>query len=206
VIDAYDIAAQRGLSSQDTPKQLSFNGLYLIPTPGVTNGVLKRIVGGWQISALGTLMSGFPATVYTSNPHDDFNKDGFDYDLPNVPTFGKTLKGLHRSDYLKGTFKASAFPLPVDANGVPTGQEGTLGRNTFRGPGFAQVDSSLSKNASIPWFSSEKANLQFRLDLYNTFNRVNVQGWDTNLNDPNFGIAGGTAQARTLQLSTNFRF
>ena len=206
VIDAYNVAAQRGLSSQDTPKQLSFNGLYLIPTPGINNGVLKSVVGGWQLSVLGTLMGGFPATVYTSDPHDDFNKDGQDYDLPNVPTFGKTLKGLHRSDYLKGTFKASAFPLPVDANGVPTGQEGTLGRNTFRGPGFAQVDSSLSKNAGIPWFGSEKANLQFRLDLYNTFNRVNVQGWDTNLNDPNFGIAGGTAQARTLQLSTNFRF
>jgi len=206
VIDAYNIAAQRGLSSQDTPKQLSFNGLYLIPTPGINNSVLKSVIGGWQLSVLGTLMGGFPATVYTSNPHDDFNEDGFNYDLPNVATFGKTLKGLHRSDYLKGTFKASAFPLPVDANGVPTGQEGTLGRNTFRGPGFAQVDSSLSKNAGIPWFGSEKANLQFRLEMYNTFNRVNVQGWDTNLNDPNFGIAGGTAQARTLQLSTNFRF
>lgn len=206
VIDAYDIAAQRGLSSQDTPKQLSFNGLYLIPTPGITNSVLKNIVGGWQISALGTLMSGFPATVYTTNPHDDFNEDGSDYDLPNVPSFGRTLKGLHRSDYLKGAFKASDFPLPVDANGVPTGQEGNLGRNTYRGPGFAQTDSSLSKNSTLPWFGGEKGNLQFRLDLYNTFNRVNVQGWDTNLNDPNFGIAGGTAQARTLQLSTNFRF
>jgi hypothetical protein len=205
VIDAYNIAAQRGLSSQDTPKQLSFNGLWLIPTPGIHNGVMKSILGGWQISALGTLMGGFPATVFTSNPHDDFNKDGQNYDLPNVPTFGRTMKGLHRSDYLKGTFKASQFPLPVDANGVPTGVEGNLGRNTFRGPGFAQTDSSLSKNASLPWFG-EKANLQFRLDLYNTFNRVNVQGWDTNLNDPNFGIAGGTAQARTLQLSTNFHF
>jgi len=206
VIDAYDIAAQRGLSSQDTPKQLSYNGLWEIPTPGISHGVLKTIAGGWQISALGTLMSGFPATVYTSNPHDDFNKDGQDYDLPNVPSFGRTLKGLHRSNYLKGTFTANQFPLPVDANGVPLGQEGDLGRNTYRGPGFAQTDSSLSKNSSIPWFSKEKANLQFRLDVYNTFNRVNVQGWDTNLNDPNFGIAGGTAQARTLQLSTNFRF
>jgi hypothetical protein len=206
VIDAYNIGAQRGLSSQDTPKQLSYNLLWEIPTPGISNGMLKNIVGGWQFSALGTLMSGFPATVYTSNPHDDFNEDGQDYDLPNVPTFGRTLKGLKRSDYLSGTFKASDFPLPVDANGVPTGQEGDLGRNTYRGPGFAQTDSSLSKNTGIPWFSGEKANLQFRVDMYNSFNRVNVQGWDTNLNDPNFGIAGGTAQARTVQLSTNFRF
>jgi hypothetical protein len=206
VIDAYNIAAQRGLSSQDTPKQLSFNGLWQIPTHGLHNALAKSVLGGWQISALGTLMGGFPATVYTTNPHDDFNKDGQDYDLPNVPAFGRTKKGLHRSDYLKGTFKASDFPLPVDTNGVPTGQEGDLGRNTYRGPGFAQVDSSLSRNTSIPWFGNEKGNLQIRADVYNTFNRVNVQGWDTNLNDPNFGIAGGTAQARTLQLSAYFRF
>ncbi len=34
---------------------------------------------------MGTLMGGFPATVYTSRPQDDFNLDGFNYDLPNRP-------------------------------------------------------------------------------------------------------------------------
>jgi hypothetical protein len=42
--------------------------------------------------------------------------------------------------------------------------------------------------------------------MYNALNRVNMQGWDTNLNDGNFGKAGGTAQARTLQLSGHFSF
>lgn len=108
------------------------------------------------------------------------------------------------------------FPLPVDANGVPTGQQGNLGRNTFRGPGFAQTEAAVAKNTSIPFFFGEPANLQFRLDVYNLFNRVNVQGWDTNLADGgvdpvtgpfgNFGKVTGTAQARTLQLSTKFVF
>lgn len=211
VIDAYNIAAQRGISSQDTPKQLSFNGLWQIPAPGV-NGWLKNVVGGWQVSALGTLMSGFPATVYTTKRQDDFNKDGFNYDLPNVPAFGATLKGLSRSKYLKGTFKFTDFPLPVDANGVPLGHEGNLGRNTFRGPGFAQTDAAIAKDTKFPWFFGEPANFQFRLDAYNVFNRVNLQGWDTNLADGffapdgaptggRFGKANGTAQARTLQLS-----
>jgi hypothetical protein len=216
VIDAYNIAAQRSVSSQDTPKQLSYNGLYRIPTPSFGNGFVKHFIEGWQISALGTLMSGFPATVYTTKPQDDFNKDGFNYDLPNIPAFGSTLKGLKRSQYLNGTFKTSDFPLPVDANGVPLGVEGTLRRNTFRGPGFAQTDAAIAKDSMFPFLFRDHADLQFRLDVYNLFNRVNLQGWDTNLADGgvdasgnpfgNFGKATGAAQARTLQLSTKITF
>jgi hypothetical protein len=179
VIDAYNIAAQRGLSSQDTPKQLSYNGLWVIPTPGLSNGIAKTLASGWQISALGTLLSGFPVTVFTSLPQNDFNKDGQNYDLPNVPAFGATIKGQSRSKYLKGTFKTTDFPLPVDATGVPLGHEGSLGRNTYRGPGFAQTDGAVAKDTRIPWFFKESANFQFRLDAYNLFNRVNLNGYDT---------------------------
>ena len=216
VIDAYNVAAQRGLSSQDTPKQLSFNGLWKIPTPGITNGMVKNVVGGWEISALGTFYSGFPATVFTTLPQNDFNLDGQNYDLPNKPSFGATLKGVGNSKFKKGVFKTSDFTLPVDANGVPLGHEGSLGRNTYRGPGFNQVDAGLAKNTSLPWFGKEKANFNFRLDMYNAFNRVNLNNWDTNLADGgvdnsgnpvgNFGKALGTSQARTLQLSTKFVF
>ncbi len=218
VIDAYNVKAQRGVSSQDTPKQLSFNGLWIIPTPGLNNGVLKSLLSGWQLSALGTLMSGFPATVFTSLPQDDFNLDGFNYDLPNRPTNIKwPLKGLSRSKFLTGTFKTTDFPLPTDSNGVPLGYEGNIGRNTIRGPGFAQTDAALAKDTKMPWFFKESGSLQFRVDMYNAFNRVNLQGWDTNLADGgvdpttgqsfgNFGKATGVAQARTLQLSTKFTF
>jgi hypothetical protein len=206
VIDAYNVAAQRGLSSQDTPKQLSFNGLWEIPAPSFDNRFLKGAVKGWQVSGLGTLLSGFPATVFTSVPYNDFNLDGQNYDLPNVPKFGATLKGLKRSQYIKGVFQASDFPLPVKADGTPLGVEGSLGRNTYRGPGFAQTDASISKNTPIPFFFGEPGRLQFRLDVYNLFNRVNVGGWDTNLADGNFGKITNTSQARTLQLSTKFTF
>ena len=217
VIDAYNVAAQRGLSSQDTPKQLSYNGLWRVPTPsGLSSRFMRVAAGGWEVNTLGTLMSGFPATVFTTKPQNDFNLDGQNYDLPNVPTFGATLKGLSRSQFLKGTFKTSDFSLPVDALGVPLGHEGSLGRNTFRGPGFAQTDAGLAKNTNVPFLFREPANLQFRLDVYNLFNRVNVQGWDTNLADGgvdasgnatgNFGKVTGTAQARTLQLSTKIVF
>jgi hypothetical protein len=42
--------------------------------------------------------------------------------------------------------------------------------------------------------------------MYNALNRVNMTGWDTNLNDGNFGKATGTSQARTVQLGSHFSF
>ena len=217
VIDAYNVKAQRGLSSQDIAKQLSYNGLWRIPTPDIDNRVLKGFANGWQLSVLGTAMGGLPSTVYTTKPQNDFNLDGYNYDLPDVPAFGPTLKGLSESAYLHGTFKTTDFPLPVDSTGAPLGHEGTLSRNTFRGPGFVQTDAAIAKDTGVPWFFKETANLQFRLDMYNVFNHVNLQGWDTNLADGgvdavtgqpfgNFGKATGVAQARTLQLSTKIVF
>jgi hypothetical protein len=95
--------------------------------------------------------------------------------------------------------------------------EGNGGRNTVEGPGFVQVDSALEKNTTVPWFQSERAKLQFRVDMYNVFNHKNLQGWDTNLADGSidpqtgaitgtFGKISGQGQARTLQLQAQLRF
>jgi len=206
VIDAYNINAQRGLSSQDIPKQFSFNFTYDFPKPSTVNRFVNVVGGGWELTTLASFSSGTPVTVFTSSASQDFNLDGYNYDLPNVPPFGRTKKGLHRSDYLTGTFKASDFPLPIDAAGNPTGVEGNLGRNTFRNPGFAQADSALAKNMRIPWFVRDGANLQFRADFYNVFNRVNLIGYDTNLSDGNFGKATNSLEARTIQLGAKIVF
>jgi hypothetical protein len=200
VVDAYNLNFQRALSDQDVSKQFSFNALWVLPKPSGGNGFVKTIGGGWELSSLTSLSSGTPQTVFTTNASQDFNLDGFNYDIPNTPSFGHTLKGLHRSNYLTGVFKASDFPLP------PLGQEGNLGRNTFRGPGFAQVDAALAKNNRIPWFSKDGANVQIRVECFNLLNRVNLTGWDTNLSDGLFGKATSAFQARTIQLSGRLLF
>jgi hypothetical protein len=215
VVDAYNIRAQRGVSSQNVPQQLSMNGFWKIPTPFLQNGFLKNAVGGWEISALSTFLEGFPASVFTTKQEDDFNLDGQQYDYPNRPVAGTKFKGFSKKTFMNGTFQASQFPLPVDQHGIPLGIEGNGGRNTFRGPGFDQTDGALAKNTSLPWFGGEKKNLQIRMDFYNIFNVKNLQGWDTNLADDdvaggvevgNFGKTTGVGQARTLQFSGVFRF
>ena len=230
VIDAQNYRAQRGLSSQNVPQQISANGLWRIPTPFLQNSLAKNIVGGWEISGISTWLKGFPTSIYTDRRQDDFNLDGQLYDFPNRPIPGIKLKGYSHKEFINGTFNKNVlndpngpswpftdFPLPVDHNGIPTGIEGNGGRNTVEGPGFVQVDSALTKNADLPFFFGERAKVRFKVDLYNIFNHKNLQGWDTDLGQGtydsvnqvivgNFGKTTGQAQARTLQLSGELRF
>jgi len=50
-----------------------------------------------------------------------------------------------------------------------------LGRNTFEGPGLANVNASAIKAVHIPWFiGPEGATLELRGEIANLFNRVNL--------------------------------
>jgi hypothetical protein len=230
LVEAYDPNAQRALSTQNVPQQISANGVWELPTPFLHQGFVKNVVGGWQLSGLSAWLKGFPTSIYSSREQDDFNLDGNFYDFPNRPIAGTKLKGYTHQEYFAGAFNKNAtysttgpswpftnFPIPVDQNGVPTGVEGNGGRNTVEGPGFVQVDGALTKNTSLPWFQQERAKLQFRVDMYNIFNHKNLQGWDTNLADGSvdpttgaisgtFGKISGQGQARTLQLQAQIRF
>jgi hypothetical protein len=233
IVDVGDLGLQKGVSSQNVPQQISANGLWKIPTPFLHEGLLKNLAGGWELSGLSTWMEGFPTSIFSDRRQDDFNLDGNLYDFPDKPIAGTQKKGFSQKQFLNGTFNQNAidggttgpswpfiaFPLPVDSNGTPTGVEGNGGRNTVEGPGFVQVDGALTKNTGIPWFTHEKKNLQIKADFYNLFDHKNLQGWDTDLGhgsistqngvtslSGNFGKTTGQGQARTIQLSTNFRF
>ena len=83
--------------------------------------------------------------------------------VPNVPVL-RRLQGGSNDDFLNGIFKASDFPAPA------LGQRGTLGRNTFHGPRYFNVDLALIKG-----FQISRADLQLRLESFNVFNTVNLQ-------------------------------
>src|SRR5437868_14569304 len=139
-----------------------------LPVP-FAHCVVKSVLGGWTLSSILILQSGQPFTVYSnaSYPAGDFNADGFNYDAPNTPSFGNYLS-TSRSDYIRGLFTPSQFPLPAP------GHPGNLGRNTFDGPGLANVNLNLQKSFRVPWFVSEGAEVQFSGVIFYLFNRVNL--------------------------------
>jgi hypothetical protein len=83
------------------------------------------------------------------------------------------------------------------------GQEGTELINQFRNPGYAQTDMNLKKVTNI----SERVKLELRVDFFNVFNRVNLNGVDTGGNDGNtFGTSTGTNIPRNGQLAARLTF
>ena len=90
--------------------------------------------------------------------------------------------------------------------GVPTlGTTGNLGRNTYEGPGFANVDFSLFKNFKIPQVN-EQSMLQFRFEFFNMFNRVNFYQPTPTINTLTFGRPTQTFDARQIQFGVKFIF
>jgi len=188
---------------------------------------LKRnLLGGWQFSGIWLLQSGLPFTVYTSagfapicsegatpvggkcpigstiigDAGGDFNADGSNYDYPKVPSFGKHLSGQSKSKYLNGLFTASAFPLPA------LGTEGDLGRNTYDNQGYNNVNFTVSKSFSAPWFWGEKLKMEVRGEVFNLFNRTNLTGVNGDLSSGSFGKATNQLPARSFQLHLRATF
>jgi hypothetical protein len=105
------------------------------------------------------------------------------------------------------------FNIPGSSNsdrvkffGEPTPpKNGTLGRNTFEGPNFKNVDFALFKNFALSRIR-EDLKIQFRGEFFNVFNRVNFFQPTPQLNDGKFGRPTATFDARQIQLALKIIF
>ena len=214
VFQSFNLAAQRGRADFDIRQQLSIDGTWTVPDHYKT--VLERnILGGWQFGGVWVMQSGLPFTVYTTDAfkavHDtdgnvvgnaggDYNADGYDEDMPNVPSFGRHLSGKKKNDYLKGLFSASSFPAPS------LGTEGNLGRNTYDRPGYNNLDFTFEKFFNSPWFFGEKMKIEAKGEVVNLFNRTNLGGVTSDMSSSLFGHSTSQLPARYLQLHLRASF
>jgi len=206
---------QYGTSSFDAKNRFTLSGVYRLPQPNIR--FLSILLGGWEVSTLAIAQSGTPFTgINTSsycqpaagtqwgpgNPYPsncgDYNQDGFNLDYPNMGSAKQG--GFSRGQYLAGVFGAGAFTTPT------LGAQGNERRNLFRNPGLVNVDATLGKSFSIPWFHGDRASFQLRGEFYNLFNRVNLTSVDTSLTSATFGQSRDTLQPRTIQVVGRFQF
>ena len=140
------------------------------------------------------MQSGFPFNVYTTAPFaagGDYNGDGVNTDRPNTPSFGTDLDAS-RDDYIAGLFTAADFPRPDVLGDLP--------RNAYRGPGYASTDFSFFKNFLI----TDSTRVQFRFEMFNAFNRVNLRLPEGRMNQGTFGRSTESFPAREIQFGLKF--
>jgi hypothetical protein len=189
--NSYNVRAERGRSAFDLPHRLSAAFSYELP---IAKG--HRLRGGWQTAGIVTVQSGRPFTVALPTDLDNSNTGrstlGFGAnDRPNVV-------GDPRLDSpaVQRWFNTSAFALPS------FGSFGNAGRNILAGPGLATVNASLLKDTRL----SEAMNLQFRLEAFNLFDRVNFDLPDHFLGSPSFGAIRSAGSPRHIQLGLKLLF
>ena len=214
VIDIMNWKTRRGPADFDVARKMSMNLSYHTPSLPGANKLVRAAAGSWQVGVVTILQSGAPLSVTCStsfqavrnasgqivgNTGCDYNGDGNTNDVPNAPTGFGQLTGLNRSSYMTGIFKVSDFPAPV------FGQEGNLGRGTYRGPGYANTDLSMIKNFKM--FHGDRANLRFSAEAFNLFNRVNLADPNTNLNGTaTFGRSTSARASRNIQFGMRLSF
>ncbi|PYV92737.1 MAG: hypothetical protein DMG05_03645 [Acidobacteria bacterium] len=191
----------KGLSDFDRTHVISVSPVWDLPKLHNANPAVRAVLGNWRMSSIVSLRSGHPVTAI-----DLFGAGGC-LCGPNLGTSRadatgtplQTAIGSRSNQANVGYFNQSAF------RSAAVGSFGTVGRNTIRGPGFANVDFALIKDFPIP--VRENMRLQFRSEYFNLFNRVNLGNPSLNVNDPNFGkIFGTSSDPRILQFGVKFIF
>ena len=154
-----------GRSALDFRHQASGSFSYELPFgkgrafgSGLT-GVADKLVGGWQLNGIVTLLSGFPFTPLVGTNRSG-NGNTFNPDRPNYnPNFqGPVILGKPEQ-----WFNPNAFSLP------PLGTWGNVGRGVLNGPGLAEIDFSVFKTIPI----TEGTKLLFRAEAFNIANKAN---------------------------------
>ena len=108
----------------------------------------------WESGSPFTVSSGFATGAGTGATFADY-------------TGSRNIGGISTSPLGPGVYYFNPAEI-ANFSEPAAGTYGTSGRNTFRGPGFFNVDSSLVKRFAI----TERRALTFRAEAYNLINKV----------------------------------
>jgi len=190
--NSLSLAAERGNSDFDVRQRLVINYSWELPIgrghDHLAEGLAGKIFGGWEVAGIATFSGGLPYDIFSAldtahtgqQQRADFNPAGILVPVSNPRT--QTGPNL-------GLFSDPAM-----------GSAGNLGRNHFYGPGANSSDMVLQKTLSL----SERVNLQFRVESYNVFNRVQF-GRPGNLISDQGTFGQSSSEVRQPDLTTGAR-
>src|SRR5438477_7163164 len=137
VMDRNDLRRDWGPSALSPTSQASISAHYELPFgDSKAGGLANKLIGGWQLNGITTLLSGFPFTPQLgSNRSGDGNTRN-----PDRPSINPAFSGPIVTGNPNQWFNPGAFALPA------IGTYGNLGRGALNGPGLADLDLSLFKN------------------------------------------------------------
>ncbi len=193
------------------------------------NRVLSKVADGWSVSGIYNIHTGFPFTpvynvpggnlyygssgynalrpaAYLGGNHHNTSNAAFENGRTNV-NFPNIADNATTSPYFVNPF-APVAPGGGFAGALP--QLPGVSRNSFDGPGYQDVDATVTKSFGLPnaRVIGEGARIEIRADAFNLFNQTNLNSSSivTNYLLPNFGQAQSGLAGRIVNLQARFSF
>jgi hypothetical protein len=194
-----DMRHEYGLSDTQLSQSFVFSGLWNLPIGrGKQYGSnmapwLNAVVGNWTLNSIMTITAGRPFTVTVNgNPSNSGQTDRANIvGNPYNVTGGQTP-----AHYINAAAFAPNAPYTY----------GNEQRNSIIGPGYKDLDFSISKEATLFSLKDHPVNLQFRWDVFNSFNHPNFGFPINTLGSTNFGQLTFANDPRQMQLAAKLIF
>jgi hypothetical protein len=225
----YDLSLNYGRSDYNVSKAFKLYGLWQPVFFHGNKAWVEKIAGGWSLSGILNLHSGFPWSPLVSvvNPIDGGGSlycDTCGYStLQPAAYLGGAGDSTSNDQFKTGsnypnggaayfstpTYTAyTGISTPAYGNALP--QAPGVRRNALTGPGYRDIDLSLAKSFGLPKMPvlGENANFEFRIDAYNVFNNLNFDPTriSNNIGSSNFGQDQAALGARVVTLGARFSF
>ena len=206
--DPWNPSAEKGPSTFDVTHAFNISVIQLLPLEriGFLRPLGKPLVKGWQFLNITTLTTGSPFSVFSGIQQTGAGAGGTDRPDQVATPHLSTSRAVREDYFGLGANNASFFNIPIHVpggTGPNQGRFGTLGRDTFRGPGYHDFDIALIKDTPFGHRgSAELGTVEFRAEFFNVFNIANF-GLPSNIvRGSGFGIISKTAgSSRQIQFS-----
>lgn len=239
----YNPGLSYGRSDYDVNRAFKIFGMWQPVFFHGSHSWIEKVAGGWSLTGIFNLHTGFPwSPVFdTSGPLYCSVCNSYTQLLPGAYLGGaghSTSNDAYKSGPGVGNGKNQNFPLaatssnaaeayfaapaytvgptfPATGGAIP--QAPGIERNSLTGPGYKDVDATLSKAFGLPHIPGlgENAKFEFRADAYNLFNNLNFdpevesssgKGISNVITSPNFGQDQTALGARIVTLQARFSF
>ena len=240
--DQFSTRSDRGVSAFDRSHRVALTWVYDFPEIHGDSGYrrgLGLLTNGWELSGTAQFETGAPETLFIGGFDVNGDLSSFN-DRPSVGNSavpinysascldpadtcdtgvglsfdGSTFVDLNSSfgfDPNTGNFTASAKDFRYV---FVAGQNGNIGRNTFRNPGRQDWAMSIQREFKVPFKKLESQAFLLRMEVYNPFNHPNLGGGDSGVPSVSGDVFSSTFQdvsqtsfgGRSLKLYLRYSF
>ena len=209
IINTWNPALNKAVSDFDTRHLVTLNTVYQLPFghgrafASGANKLVDTVIGGWQLSGAYRWTSGLPFSLIAPGWDTDWQITAFAVNVGNV----KAKKYRDSSGNIQyfadpnGINSGAATGSPIR---IPYGGE-TGQRNNFRGDGYLNLDTGLSKSWNLERFGA----LKFSWEVYNATNTNRYDPFSINsqLTNGQLGVANKLLTLpRRMQFAMRYDF